>query len=57
MSYWKSDSNGQKDKETGLTPPERHQAVAVVAGWLDGRTHLPPKLVRALKELIPELKE
>ncbi len=56
MSYWKSDPNGQRDPATGLTPPERRKAVAVVALWLAGRTHLPPRLVTALKSLIPELK-
>lgn len=53
MSYWKSDPNAQRDPATGLTPPERRKAVAVVSLWLAGRTHLPPRLVTALKALIP----
>ena len=56
MRYWKSDPNAQRDPTTGLTPHERHKAVGTVSAWLDGRTHLPPKLLTALKALIPELK-
>ena len=57
MSFYKSHHSMQRDKETGLLPEERRQAVLVVEGWMQGKPHLPFALRDALKKLIPELRD